>query len=245
MKDLTKEQVHQGIVAIVMNAAELVEEAEILLGAGKTARAYGLAYFACEELGKLPELASVVEKLLAGKRPDWKKVNKAMVNHDAKALNSFLAARTLDLIVPGEDDEIHKDHAQMLGRTILAAHDLRRSFSKIRRREEAFYVDVGRGQFELPSGLISRKETVEMITMVRSQVEFAKEIYVQKSQIAFFKDIQRNEASRRETLKGMISELDSLTPVQIERIAAKAGFSLQEIREFIAQYRAFYQMLLD
>jgi hypothetical protein len=60
MKQLTIDELHELRLVIFDNADSLYKEAKVLFDAGFHARAYLLAYFACEELGKLPIIVGVV-----------------------------------------------------------------------------------------------------------------------------------------------------------------------------------------
>ena len=78
MKDAPARELARGSVAAAKNAYGLVADAELLSGAGRLARAYSLAGFAVEEVGKagsLATLAAMPENLRArapvGRLLEW------------------------------------------------------------------------------------------------------------------------------------------------------------------------------
>ena len=243
MKDLTIEQVHQAIVEIILNASELVEDAEVLFRAGKAARAYGLAYFACEEMGKLPEFIRAFEMLLSGRKVDWRQVRRTFRNHETKALNSFTMAKALDLFVPPEGEDLTITPSVVFG-TLNAYHETRRSFAKVTRREEAFYCDLHNKEFRRPSAVITPNDAQGLITIARTQVRAARTNYVGKS----LEEVQTQAAAtiqeRQRVLTEFESELDALTPLQKEEIAKQAGIASAEIPEVVSALRAFIKQLL-
>jgi len=180
MKDLTIDQVHRAIVEVILNASELVEDAEVLFRAGKAARAYGLAYLACEEMGKLPQFIRAFEMLLSAKKVDWRQVTRAFRNHETKALSSFTIANALNLPVPPGEEHPTITPSIIFG--FLQAHlEARRSFAKVTRREEAFYCDLYNNEFRRPSTVIMPNEAQALIALARTLVEASKPIYMGKS----------------------------------------------------------------
>jgi hypothetical protein len=63
MQQLTIDELHTLRLSIFDNAESLHKEAKVLFDAGFHARAYLLAYFACEELGKLPIIVGIAGNL--------------------------------------------------------------------------------------------------------------------------------------------------------------------------------------
>ena len=59
MKDAPERALARGAVAAARNAHSLLEDAELLSGAGRPARAYSLAGIAVEEVGKACSLAAL------------------------------------------------------------------------------------------------------------------------------------------------------------------------------------------
>lgn len=247
MKDLTIEQVHQGIVEIILNASELVDDAEVLCRAGKAARAYGLAYYACEEMGKLPEIIRAFEMLLSGKKVDWRQVTRTFHNHETKALSSFTIANALDLLVPpGEEPPGEEDlnTLNVVFGSLRAHHEARRSFARVTKREEAFYCDLNNKEFRRPSAIITLNEAQALIAIARTQMEASKPNYIGKS----LEEVREKSAARiherQRRFAQLESELDALTPLQKEEIAKQTGITSAEIMEVVSALRAFIIQLL-
>src|SRR5260370_16599860 len=81
VKDAPAWALARGSVAAARNARGLVQDAELLSGAGRLARAYSLAGLAVEEVGKagsLPDLAAMPENLRArapvGRMLEWHQI---------------------------------------------------------------------------------------------------------------------------------------------------------------------------
>ena len=98
MKEAPASALARGAVAAARNACGLVEDAELLSGAGRLARAYSLAGLAVEEVGKsdsLAALAAMPEDLRArapvGRMLEW---------HQMKLVTGQLIA-AVPLGVPG------------------------------------------------------------------------------------------------------------------------------------------------
>ena len=79
MEKLTIDQLHELRLHIFDNAESLHKEAKLLLDNGFYARAFLLAYFTCEELGKIPIVVGVIGRMLKNETVDWKKVKKVSV----------------------------------------------------------------------------------------------------------------------------------------------------------------------
>jgi AbiV family abortive infection protein len=84
IKDLTLGQIGEACEAAFENASGLLEEADILRGHGRCARAYFLAHIACEELGKLPILTALAVSVWMETEVDWATVDRALRSHGAK-----------------------------------------------------------------------------------------------------------------------------------------------------------------
>lgn len=84
MEKLTIDQLHELRLHIFDNAESLHKEAKLLLDNGFYARAFLLAYFTCEELGKIPIVVGVIGRMLKNETVDWKKVKKRFRDHKAK-----------------------------------------------------------------------------------------------------------------------------------------------------------------
>src|SRR5260221_11444530 len=97
MNALTKEQLLIAQIKTVENAAELIEEAVILLDRSRYARAYTLAHLALEELAKGGVWIALSAELARGHQIDWSTVDKRLRDHVRKIIwcpraNSALSA---------------------------------------------------------------------------------------------------------------------------------------------------------
>lgn len=102
MKQMTVNQLHHLRLDVFDNAESLHKEAKLLFEHGFFARSYLLAYFCCEELGKLPIIVGAVGRLQVGEVVDWKKVMKRFRDHKAKVnsdnTHHYMFGVDLDLI---------------------------------------------------------------------------------------------------------------------------------------------------
>src|SRR5262245_29320649 len=88
-RSLSRAEILDMVKAVHENAVALAEEAEILLQAGRTARAYALAEAAAEELGKLVLLDRVcAEVAMGGGKVDWAGFWDKFHDHGPKAWNA-------------------------------------------------------------------------------------------------------------------------------------------------------------
>lgn len=84
MDPLTLEEIEELCRACVANAAELLEEAAILVEIGRPARAYFLARIAFEEIVKPIMLTAAGARVLGGLDPNWSLLDKALKEHPVK-----------------------------------------------------------------------------------------------------------------------------------------------------------------
>jgi len=87
MEKLNLERLHQLRLSIFDNAESLYKEAKLLYANAMYARAYLLAHFAYEELGKIPIIVGAIGKLIQGEEVDWKKVGKRFRSHKEKVIS--------------------------------------------------------------------------------------------------------------------------------------------------------------
>ena len=66
MQNRSLQVICDGMVRVRDNAAELLKDAELLRQNGRVARAYALAYMACEEAGKLSILLGAATQAVIG-----------------------------------------------------------------------------------------------------------------------------------------------------------------------------------
>ncbi|SFN51506.1 abortive infection protein, AbiV family [Pseudomonas sp. NFACC24-1] len=153
MKQMTIDQLHQLRLDVFENAESLHKEARLLLEHGFFARAYLLAYFCCEELGKLPMIVGAVGGLQSGDTVDWKKVMKRFRDHKAKVdsddVHHYMFGIDLDL----ENDSDLKWLAE--------AREL--SHGRVVLKNKSTYVDVQNGRAVLPLKEINFEHASKML----------------------------------------------------------------------------------
>ena len=146
-------QLHQLRLQIFDNAESLYKEAKLLHEHGFNARAYLLAYYSCEELGKLPIIVGVVGRLTAGEVVDWKKVMKRFRDHKAKVdsddTHHYMFGIELDLLRDTDLKWLEDARNQSAGRVIL--------------KNKATYVDVIDGQVALPLEEVKGEHASKML----------------------------------------------------------------------------------
>ncbi len=150
---LTVEQIELGRAEILNNARALVEEAEILLGHQRYARAYALSHLASEELAKLPMLVRAAVEVAFGISVDWRRLDKRLRNHIEKAD----LAMDMDFLsgqMPPE--EYLSTKAAYLNRL----------------KNDSLYVGISAGAFVAPTQVISKESAVAMHEASRRRLRF-------------------------------------------------------------------------
>jgi AbiV family abortive infection protein len=147
VKEAPARALTRGAAAAARNACGLVEDAELLSGAGRLARAYSLAGLAVEEVGKadgLAALAAMPESLRAqapvGRMLEW---------HQMKLVTGQLIA-AVPASVPGKVARL----AAMTQGEVAELLDDAQAFAENtdRLKQRGLYVDVdGRGHIREPS----------------------------------------------------------------------------------------------
>lgn len=142
-------------LAIFDNAEALHREAELLHKHGMHSRAYLLAHFCFEELGKLPIIVGVVWKRGKGEPIDWKEVRKRFYSHEEKiaSQNGHFYAFGLDVDLIGNND------VQWL---IEANSRVSRSFQQ---KNLATYVDAAGGKILQPNEQISKEDAEKLLQL--------------------------------------------------------------------------------
>jgi AbiV family abortive infection protein len=158
VKEAPVRELARGAVAAARNAHGLVEDAELLSGAGRQARAYSLAGLAVEEVGKagsLATLAAMPENVRArapvGRMLEW---------HQMKLVSGHLIA-AVPLGVPGVAARFvtmpPSEVAEILDQAQAFAQDADRL------KQRGLYVDVDRsGQVREPSEVTAAEVRVQL-----------------------------------------------------------------------------------
>ncbi len=153
MHTLPIQELHALRLAIFDNAEELHREADLLLKNCMYSRAYLLAHFCVEELGKIPIVVGVIGKVTEGEAVDWKKVKKRFTNHEAKIASQNGHFYTFGL----EIDLVTDQDIQWL---LSANKAVPESYSK---KNLSTYVDANNGKILRPSEAISEDEATRLV----------------------------------------------------------------------------------
>lgn len=144
---------HAVRLAIFNNAEALQKEAKLLLEHGMHSRAYLLAHFCFEELGKIPIIVGAIGQLRKGEAPDWKKVEKRFYSHEEKISSQNGHYYTFGL----EPDLIRDSDLEWL---LSANKAVSESFKK---KNLATYVDIRNGDILVPHLQITERDAAKMV----------------------------------------------------------------------------------
>ena len=140
MENLSPAELDELRLRIFDNAESLYKESKLLFDAGFYPRAYLLAHFCIEELGKIPIIVGVVAKLRNGEVVEWDQVKKRWRSHakkvDSNTHHHYVFGKELDLL-RNTDVAWFEEHVA-------------RSSEYADRKNAATYVDVKNGKTELP-----------------------------------------------------------------------------------------------
>lgn len=150
---LTVEQIELGRAEILNNARALVEEAEILLGHQRYARAYALSHLASEELAKLPMLVRAAVEVACGISVDWKRLDKRLRDHVEKADMAMDVGFLSGQMPPEEYLSTKTAHLNRL-------------------KNDSLYVGTSAGAFVAPAQAISKETAVAMYEASRRRLRF-------------------------------------------------------------------------
>ncbi|WP_369153810.1 AbiV family abortive infection protein [Burkholderia pseudomallei] len=153
MKNLSINDFHALRLAIYDNAEDLHREADLLLQHSMFSRAYLLAHFCIEELGKIPIIVGIVGNLKKGEKVDWKQANRRFSSHVEKIAShnghSYAFGAKLDTV--GNSD------VQSL---VAANQAIPKSYEK---KNLSTYVDARDGKIFRPSEAIMQEDAVRLV----------------------------------------------------------------------------------
>lgn len=155
MEKLSVDELHSLRLKIFDNAENLQKEAALLLEHRMFSRAYLLAHFCFEELGKIPMLVGAIKKIMSGETVDWKRLKKRFYSHTEKIESQNHHYYMFGL----EPDLIRNSDVKWLEK---AQSTVDRSFAK---KNLATYIDVHNGKFLLPSEQITQSECEELVKL--------------------------------------------------------------------------------
>lgn len=153
MNSLSIYELHTLRLAIFDNAENLYKEAKLLHEHNMFSRAYLLAHFCFEELGKIPIIVGAIGKQMAGESVDWRKFKKRFYSHTEKiaSQNHHYYIFGLDLDLLRDTDFKWLSDAQQ---------KVDNSFNL---KNLATYVDVEGKRFLLPKEQISESTSKELL----------------------------------------------------------------------------------
>jgi len=145
---------------VLDNARELVEEAELLLGKERYARAYALAHLACEEMAKIPMLVRAVTGALMGLEFDWAKLERRLRSHRDKVTGILFIDYVVD---PNMEDDADIERLR---------EDLKRLPLYNKLKNWSLYTDLSEGVFHKPSEVISEHLAAGLVKLARGRLTF-------------------------------------------------------------------------
>lgn len=155
MEKLTVKELHLLRLKIFDNAENLQKEAKLLFEHEMISRAYLLAHFCFEELGKIPIIVGAIAKIESGEIVDWKKLRKRFYSHTEKIASQNHHYYTFGI----EPDLLNDSDVKWLEK---AQSKVNQSFEK---KNLATYVDARNGEFLLPSEQITQNECKELVEL--------------------------------------------------------------------------------
>jgi AbiV family abortive infection protein len=176
MSDLIKlvpDEVARGISEVIINAKELVREANMLIENECYARGYALAHMACEELGKLPILFGIIQRLKAGESVDWKESWKRIRSHESK-IYQFQGVAELFLQMRRDSGLLEHELDDLLRQLEIA---LSRKHDFGTHRNAALYTDIKDGEFVRPSSRVSYDDAKAALTIAEFHITIADRMF--------------------------------------------------------------------
>jgi AbiV family abortive infection protein len=168
VKDAPARELARGAVAAARNARGLVDDAELLAGAGRLARAYSLAGLAVEEVGKadcLAALAALPEKLRArvpvGRMLEW---------HQLKLVKGMLTA-AVPISPPGKATWFVRTPLSEVAEILDNAQAFAEHMDRLKQR--GLYVDMDRSGLIREPSEVTAAEVSEQLDRARQSAAAA------------------------------------------------------------------------
>lgn len=155
MQSLDICDLHSLRLKIFDNAEDLHKEAKLLFAHEMYARAYLLAYYCFEELGKIPIIVGAIGKLHAGEKVEWGKVKRRFYSHTSKidSQNTHYYTFGLELDLLRSTDLAWLESAR---NTVTRSFDM---------KNLATYVDVKDGSVLIPREKIDRQDAEALLDL--------------------------------------------------------------------------------
>jgi AbiV family abortive infection protein len=167
---LNMEQIAQGMDCCITNAEEFLSDAEILITSNSYPRAYVLAQFACEELGKVLILYAAATRLYSGLEVEWNKIFNQLKDHSKKTHNFVMLGQILRAFAEVNRSASRDKQIAQVALQCLAS--VAKVTTIINRREAAIYVQLTNTHFVRPSEVINAEEATELTMFGRLLVRF-------------------------------------------------------------------------
>jgi AbiV family abortive infection protein len=132
--------------AAVRNGRDLLGDATLLADAKRLPRAFALAYFALEELAKVPLLITAALRIANGEAVDYRELEADLTSHNIKWEMAAIATTLVDFGLK-ELEIVFTDAQQEELTARLSARPL---------RELALYTDYKRGQVSEPKSIVDQ-----------------------------------------------------------------------------------------
>jgi AbiV family abortive infection protein len=176
MKDLSLRQLGFGISCVKSNAGNLLEEARILKNEKRTARAYALAYTACEELGKIPILVGAAARLSSNQRVDWRSFSRRFRSHESKAIQFNALDAALQVLLKAKAEG--KKAIDLKALKVISLYGALKKRASLKERNAALYCDFQQERFVSPDEIITTEILDVLMEVAERQLKVADELFV-------------------------------------------------------------------
>lgn len=161
MEAMSIAELHELRLAVLSNAVDLAEEAQLLLGHRRWARSFLLAHYSIEELGKIPMIVGVIGRLMSGATIDWREARRRLVDHKEKLRAENMHFYTFGL----EIDLVHDTDLAWL----KAANEKIEDSYQL--KNTATYVDARGAAFSTPVRAISQEMAERLMALAQQCVQ--------------------------------------------------------------------------
>jgi AbiV family abortive infection protein len=193
----TESQIEEACEAAFRNAGELLDEADVLRGNDRCARAYFLAHIACEELGKLPILTEAATSQRMGREVNWDKIRSVLTSHKHKIkrvlfVDSLMGDKTLQ--------EGEREYEQ----------DLKRMRTYLDVKNASLYSFESEGHFQTPSAALNCDFFDTFRGVARGRLRVCEEMYLRPMRDAggLSRFLDRMSGERQERLTELLEGSD-------------------------------------
>lgn len=165
MKNVTAEELVNGINISIENVQSLIEDAELLYQNRKSPRAFTLSQLANEEVGKISMLFSLYLKFISGEKNeiDFKLVEKEFRDHKKKTFKATIADfMNSNKRRDRESNDFTKEIIEEMKRSKEYYNNL---------KNNSLYVNYSGSEFTNPKDCITDKIIVESINKAKQRLK--------------------------------------------------------------------------